>query len=350
MKIFIHKKIQFLLLALGLLFGAQAWATTWNLTAGQTTVVGTVEVTNDDTNVYVTYSLDTATYPGATFQEELHMWAGIDNTLVPKNPQGVPAPGQFCQAAWGGACSGSSGLDSAIGKSAYTFTIPWEKISTVNVIDLCNLPLYVYTHASVSYDKNGDGTNDEDTAWGGDIPGTTSRWFFYGIHTIECGEGDQPDLITSCSTAYAKGGYVWTTDKKSNPENLPSLKLTKNRWGWAINVTTPGTTTYNIWQGAGLNNTSKATLVGTLTINWNVAASIATVTYDLNDYVGLKEIHVYAGDTSPTTIAPGQYGYIDSFDPLTYNPISQNFSVTDVKGDGIWIVAHAVACTEIPAP
>ena len=334
------------------MFGAQAWATTWPLTAGQTTLVGTVDVTNDDTNVYVTYTLDTTTYPGATFYEEIQMWGGTDNLLVPKNSQGVPAPGQFCQESWGGACSGSNGLSSAIGESQYTFTIPWAtSISTINVSDLCDLPLYIYTHASVSYDKDGDGQiNDEDTAWGGDIKGINNRWFFYGAHTITCGDGDEPDLVTSCSTAYAKGGYVWTTDKKSNPEKLPSLNLTKNRWGWAINVKTSGETSYPIWRGAGLNNTSKATLVGTLTVNWDAAASTAMVTYDLNSDVGLKEIHVYAGDTPPTTIAPGQYGFIDSFDPLTYNAISQNFLVTDVNSDGIWIVAHAVACTVAPAP
>ena len=120
-----------------------------------------------------------------------------------------------------------------------------------------------------------------------------------------------PDFEFVCTTAFAKGSHVFVTDlKKSNPENLPSLGLIKNRWGWAINVTEPGTTKYPIWAGAGLNKTSNGVKVGDLTVDWT--GTNATITYTFESPNTFGEIHIYAGDYKPTTTAPGQYGYTDT--------------------------------------
>ncbi|MCI0449637.1 MAG: hypothetical protein L0Y79_07610, partial [Chlorobi bacterium] len=143
-------------------------------------------------------------------------------------------------------------------------------------------------------------------------------------------------------TAFAKGGWVWTTDPKSNPEHLPSLRLTRNRWGWAINLLAPGTYTYDIWAGAGLNKIQNGTLVGTLTIVWN--GTSATVTYNITGGCVMEEAHLYAGDPRPTNIAPGQYGNTASFDPPA---ASHTFTVPleNTNGtDGVWLIAHAVVC------
>ena len=133
---------------------------------------------------------------------------------------------------------------------------------------------------------------------------------------------------------------IFTTDKKSNPENLSTLGLTKNRWGWAINITTAGTTTYPIYAGAGLNNISKGKMVGTLSVSWD--GSSVTVTYTMNNGFSLTGTHVYAGDTKPATIAPGQYGNTMSFDPPA-SSYTGTYNVSDSNGDGIWIIAHAGA-------
>lgn len=83
------------MLGLGMTAAAPAQAvcepTTWDLTAGQTIVVGSIIVDTDQDNLYVTYKLD---YPGATFGA-LHLWVGCDLAEVPSNPQGIPVPGQF---------------------------------------------------------------------------------------------------------------------------------------------------------------------------------------------------------------------------------------------------------------
>jgi hypothetical protein len=294
---------------------------TWTLWAGQTIDVGKLTVTNDVTNLYVTFEL---TYPGATFGT-LHLWAGNDPSGVPANPQGTPVPGQF------------PFIHDASGQTLYQFVIPFENLEITDVNQVCNVPLYVVAHAEVTMDSDGDGDPDAETAFGGDHSGPGPRWWYYAIYPICCEDGPPP--VRVCETAFAKGGWVFTTDPKSNPENLPSLRLTKNRWGWAINLLNPGTTVYQIWAGAGLNYTSHGTLVGTLTINWD--GSTAVVTYNLTVGYLLEEVHLFAGDFRPITLAPGQYGNLDHLDPgrLTYQ-----FSVplTDTNGDGVWLIAHAI--------
>ena len=73
---------------------AACGTTTWDLTAGQHIDVGTVTVSNDATNLYVTYTLDDPDYPDATFGT-LHLWVGTDLATMPATPQGSPIPGQF---------------------------------------------------------------------------------------------------------------------------------------------------------------------------------------------------------------------------------------------------------------
>jgi hypothetical protein len=319
--------------------------TTWNLTAGQTIDVGSVSVSNDATNIYVTYTLD---YQNSTCSDgpvdaefgNLHVWIGNDLLQLPATngnaqcPGGVPQPGQFCQADPGhSACADATGL------TTYTFTFPIADLNLANYT--CGDNLYVFTHAEVNL-KNCDGTQSrQETAWGGPTPGTCNRWYFYGSFTPNCNCGGGGGEAT-CETAYAKGGYVWTTDRRSNPQNLPSLNLTRNRWGWAINLTTPGVTTYDIWAGAGLNNTANGTKVGTLTLNWD--GSNVVVTYDLTGPWLLEEVHIYAGDNSPTTIAPGQYGFID--DPVAASTYTTTLPLADTNGvGGVWVVAHGITCT-----
>ena len=181
---------------------------------------------------------------------------------------------------------------------------------------------------------------DGQTAWGGDTAGPGNRWWFYANYATACCEDAPPAPSEKYGTAFAKGGWVFTTDKKSNPEKLPSLNLTRNRWGWAINLQSAGTTTYELWNGAGLNYTSKGKLVGTVTVDYD--GSVATVTYDLNSGFSIGEAHIYAGDFKPTTLAPGQYGHTAYFDP-TATTYSASFDVTDTNGDGVWFIVHAVA-------
>jgi hypothetical protein len=272
------------------------------LTQKTNTKVGTVTVANDSTNLYVEFDL-TAT--GYKF-DYLNVWAGTDTTN-----KGYPL----------------SWPNHAVNVNAteYTYVLPLSSIGIVDTTNSCPT-IYVAAFAALK-----DYPEDPEAS-------SPTLAFAQGRYTLCC---DQPPQIGECETAFAKGGYVFTTDSKSNPENLPSLQLTKNRWGWAINVKNDGTIIYDIWKGAGLNDTSKGELVGTLTVE--KSGSLVKVTYNLSGDL-MNELHIYAGDFKPATIAPGQYGFTKNFDPPVAS-FTKSFTITDTDGDGIWLIAHAVSCT-----
>jgi hypothetical protein len=248
----------------------------------------------------------------------------------------VPAPGQFPYQ-----------IDTN-GGTSHTFTIPLANVPFLaDATGTCGKGIYVMAHAEVN--MGGEG---HETAWGGNTsaPGPAlpniSRWAYYAQYTVACCPEPPPVSLQKLGTGFAKGGYVFTTDAKSNPERLASLKITKNRWGWAINVSAEGTTTHDVYVGAGLNNTTKALKVGTVTID--NYGGVVTVTYNLTGSYVMEEAHVYAGDFKPTTIAPGQYGNTAYFDPFS-NTYSYSTTLSDSNGDGLWVIAHAVVYGNVPA-
>lgn len=301
----------------------------FTLWAGQTNNAGTLTVSNTSTTLFVTY---TTPYSFGT----LHLWVGTDMALLPVNSQGVPVPGRFPYQ-----------YDTS-GGTTYTFEIPLASIPSLVGTDgkVCDKNVFVVAHAEVSM----DGSNE--TAFGGnvDAPGPqipgSNRWSYFGTYRVACCTEPPPGDMQKLGTGFAKGGYVFTTDSKSNPERLPSLRLTKNRWGWAINVSTMGSTTYDIWVGAGLNNTSKGQKVGTVTVTY--AAGEVTVTYNIANGYAIEEAHVYVGDFKPTTIAPGQYGHTAYFNPFA-GTYTYTTNVTDTNSDGVWIIAHCVAYGNVTA-
>ena len=300
----------------------------WSLYTTQSYQAGYVTISTDCDNL----TLSVNTWPWLTPQPTLGhicIWIGNDLLNLPMTSDGLPDASKFAQAA-NGKCIDATGL------TTYTWVIPVSELTMVDVSNLYNKDLYIVTVADV--DTDGNPLTPYERAYAGAYGqnGAGGYWN-YSVFQMCCS-------VPSCnSTAYAKGGWVWTTSPKSNPEGLPSLLLTQNRWGWAINLL-PGMNTpltFNIYAGAGLNNTSKGVLVGTLNVVWS--GTNVSVTYNMLPGYLIEEVHIYVGDTPPMTIAPGQYGYIDSFDPTgasSVGPIS--FAVSDSNGDGIWLVAHAV--------
>ncbi len=283
---------------------------------------GTVTVSNDNANLYVTVALSAGVNFANTGIPNLRLWVGNDPANVP-NFQGLPLEQSFPISA-----------TASDAQAAYTLTVPFTELAIQDAGSACGMKLYFNLYASIDVD------GVRKIGWGGEsfTQWNPYHWYGVGTYVVCCDFGPPP--VEQCSTAFGKGGYVWTTDPKSNPEGLPSLNLTKNRWGWAINLKTPGSLTTPLYAGAGLNTTSKGKLVGTVTVNWS--GSSVTVTY-LATTGDLKEVHVYAGDRSPTTLAPGQYG---STAYLTSGTTSYTVTrpVSDTNGDGIWVVAHAVSC------
>ena len=324
------------------------------ITAGQTIDVGTMTVSNDNINLYISFTLDGDVVFDPSKTEQVKIWVGTDFTNMPQTPGGNPIPGQFPYK------SGSGGLPAASG-SSYSITIPLVDAGIILPAG-CNSTLHIVAHLDVSGDSIG-----RQTAFGGCSVGATGRrWWFFMDYVICCPSGDPPPVLGDCETAFAKGQWVWTTDPKANPEILSSLRLIKNRWGWAINLTAAGITHYPIYAGAGLNKISNGTLVGTLTINWfdsddpeDGVPDTVVITYELLNGYRLAETHVYASPSPPTTTAPGQYGNLNYYSacenvssdqyilPLVDNPGSFDTckqGAGPLPCKGVWIIAHAVVC------
>lgn len=285
----------------------------WTLTAGQNMDVGTVAVSNDKDNLYVEYKL---TYPGATFGM-LHLWVGTDLENMPADKgQGGPVPGQFPY--WW----------DATGKTYYKFAIPLKDIMTGAG---CGDFVYIAAHAEVYMDGKWE------TAYGGpngmNIKGK-GKWWYYGIYMICCDDSAKP--CWDYETAFAYGTHVFSA-KVGNPDGLGNLNLKTNRWGWAIYLTSPGSTTWDIYAAAGQNDRAKGTKVGTLTVNWT--GSAVEVTYNIDPQYKMFELHLYASNSAPTTAAPGQYGKTEYF-PNGTN--SYNTTITGLSGSSVWIIAHAI--------
>jgi hypothetical protein len=270
---------------------------------------GTTVATMTVSNTTTTLNLSFAPAAGCALTN-VYVWIGNDPTHAPTNAYNnvdinqfpykivVPAPG-----------------------ASYELAIPLDSISLP--ADPCTGPLYIFTKVFT------------DCGYGWPAGGGRHLNFPYVPYQL-CGL--DCTVLEGCETAFAKGGYVFASDGKANPEGLSSLRLTRNRWGWAIRRTTTGTTVHNVYAGAGLNDISRGTLVGTVSIAWD--GTTATVTYALASGVVMTEAHLYAGSTAPTTIAPGQYGNTASF--LT--PVTSHTFTVPVSGSAAWFVVHAVVC------
>jgi hypothetical protein len=313
----------------------------WDLTAGQTSIVGTVTVTNDNKFLYIQYDLTTANAAFGT----LHLWVGNLLANIPSTPNGTPIPGQFPYSF------------EATGQTTHTFVIPLSELALVDVggAPLCGAKVFVVTHAEV--DLDGDGTGEHETAFGGPNPGEGPRWWFYGQYTICCPDVDPPPPpVRKCQTAFGRlgknegyqGGDDWVfvgPGTKANPEKLSMLGLTQNRWGWAVRLDVTGTYTGPIYAGAGLNDIRKGVLIGSIKIVWD--GDKVTITYKMSsDYpnASIYEAHVYASTSAPATIAPGQFGNTYYFDPDANQRVFDTTIDVEPDGDVLWVIAHAVVC------
>jgi hypothetical protein len=269
---------------------------------GQT--LATLTLSNNATDLLVTIEATT----GCDLKK-IFLWVGSDPTTVPNSGSGINVD--------------DLPYDITDPASPYQLAIPLTSISLPS--DPCTQPLYIFAKVITTC---GFG-------WAsGGLTGYNTPYLAYQLCGLDC------TGLQGCETAFAKGRYVFASEARANPEGLSSLRLTRNRWGWAIRLASTGTSTYDIYAGAGLNNTANGQLVGSVTINWN--GTTAVVTYNLVPGARMTEAHLYAGRTAPTTIAPGQYGNNASFT----TPVSSYTFTVELSGTGsvAWFIAHAVVC------
>jgi hypothetical protein len=165
-------------------------------------------------------------------------------------------------------------------------------------------------------------------------------WADYGADG--CGDfvyGNTATIVKTGQTASATlkvnvQCYIYESAWAKGDPNVPFCDYFAN-WGWT-NPIEPGTYNWPLWAGAGQCDTSKGTLVGTVTVVYDGTNVI--VTYNVDAPYLLDETHVYAGyDMFPkdrkgnSTVAPGQYTNNSPFD-----------------GSQVYVIAHAVV--GIPDP
>ena len=301
--------------------------------AGQTDSVGYVKVSNDAENIYVEVF---STNGFQNVDENIKMWLGTDLLLLPRSQGGDGAP-----------INGQFPYKETVAGNSHTFSIALQDIPGYDATVCGEQALFVVVHGDViSSDENG---GSAETAYSGDITGDGNRWWYYSAYIPQCCDNSDPDPEYSLETAFAYGSYVFVTELygkragSNNPDGLEYLNLTRNRWGWA-NSLSEGSYEFNIWAGAGLNNTDNGVLVGVA--NVDVTASGVDIIYLMNPEYKIEEVHAYVSDVPPTTIAPGQYGHTEYFDPMT-GVASYSFDVKDTDGDGVWLILHAVVAIPI---
>lgn len=310
--------------------------------AGQTIDAGKVCVELDDLeeNLLVTYS--TAVEDGWELVEA-QLWAGLNPLDMPATRKGAPKIGNFPY--------NSGNIDGDItGETVYPFTVPLETFGDLQF--LCDnpgsvQPAYLAAHSSLQRYDEFDGYQTE-TGWSlGTRIVEKGTWAMMSVIEFTCplDAAPLPELVqnVTCSgeTAFALGENTFVED--GDDLTVPNT----NRWGWQITLENDGIITKEIYAGAGQNDISKGTHIGTLTLVRD--KGLLTVTFDMFSeealWATMSETHLYVGDTEVPVAAPGQYseyGYlVDSHGGWDTELTTDEYQV-EVNATGpVYVVAHA---------
>ena len=298
------------------------------LFAGQTIDAGNVcfEIDASGENMTVTY--DTINGWELT---EAHLWVGDSPEGYPQTRRGNPKIGIF---------PFNSG--DITGATSYSFTVSLADWHDLLQCDQ-SLSLYAMAHAAVRRD-NGDGGYDTETGWA-DGDRVTEKGSWATLVTLDIGVTceDEPTSPPPSGhddeTAFAVGETCFL-DIDEDGDGDGDF----NRWGWSIGPLGVGTTSHDIYAGAGQCDLGKGEFVGVLTVSYD--GSTATVIYDTAAGYHFDETHVYVGNeilprdvNGDYTVAPGQYPQSTEHIPAVE---SVTYTFNDLSGD-IQVVAHAVA-------
>ena len=120
------------------------------------------------------------------------------------------------------------------------------------------------------------------------------------------------DTLWAYSGSWEDGG---ATVPGTVYQNDDIVRVRDAQWGWTNQINTTGTYEWDLWAGAGQNDLTKGTKVGTVTVTYG--GDCVTVTYNMDDSNILSEAHLWVGSTklplkgrrALPTAAPGQFPY-----------------------------------------
>jgi hypothetical protein len=143
---------------------------TLDLTAGQHIDIGSVVISNDADNLYVTFEATDGWLLGAT---HVHVGSNLDD--VPMTTDGKAIPGQFD---YTHPSEGDAGVMSV------TFVIPFAEL---DLADECRSSLHVWTHANSFRLDDGGTIIQQESAWGGNMGGKgLGSWSFQASYRLAC--------------------------------------------------------------------------------------------------------------------------------------------------------------------
>ncbi len=164
--------------------------------------------------------------------------------------------------------------------------------------------IIVLVHVAFAEDMDENNPVAGETAYAGD-PDFDGKgaWFYYiALTFIDCDGPVDPPTSFSYQTTYAYFGE----------DSIP-FDINGQPWGWYA-MFMPGT--YELYAGAGLNDLSKGTYVGDLTVDeYGNVSYILFEGYEVNLEEGNPEVHFYIGEEVPERI-PGQWKTVDMTNPL----------------------------------
>jgi len=255
--------------------GTPQVSTLWG---GKTINVGSVTVSNDDTNLYVKYETT-----GGWYLKEVHLYV-LDYEPTERLTPGL-APYKSGNIAY---------------TTSYTFTVSLGDIE-------CGTTLWLQAHASVAtLDGEGKETQSE-TAYGGDItdPGQGS-WYGNIMYVVQCCE-EEPCFEFMDETAWAAGTrYVsrgnWATFTPYVPDSTVNLYAGQTMLAGTVYFSTPvdGWVTITItltppWEFAPVFENMKVQDYAEAPSGnpspglfaWKTTAPPATITVPLNNFYGV---------------------------------------------------------------
>lgn len=164
--------------------------------------------------------------------------------------------------------------------------------------------IIVLVHVAFAEDLDENNPVGGETAYAGtpEFNGRGAWFYFVALTFVDCDGPVDPPTSFSYQTTYAYFG-----------DSSIAFDLNGQPWGWYATFL-PGT--YDLYAGAGLNDLSKGTHVGYLTVDvfGNVSFTLFQG-YVVNVEDGEPEVHFYIGEDIPERI-PGQWKTVDMTNPL----------------------------------
>lgn len=209
--------------------------------------------------------------------------------------------------------------------------------------------------------KNWDGGKGHGHEWPGhdwQNPNNSTNSTNYFSGNFSCEITCEQDCTCACpppGDKYCEQGTGFAFNPKCGPNgenctyqlnNLPQCPA--NRWGWWFEIpTTPGMYMYQLYEGAGNNDISAATLVGTVSVS--VTATDIVVTYTMNSPYAINTAHIdLRCSKSELECAPGQYSFNSGC--LDNKPMYQTtLTRPTCSGGYFYMIFHADVTVKVPS-